>query len=122
MLERYAARESRAAVCFSKLSIMVHCDFEKGSQNQYHSKYSFDREGGGHKKEYAVYAFANVDNSGQPQTRNRSFLNYITVGGPACLISIEAQKRNTKLCKQADNITVIHYGIASTTTTITSSW
>ena len=43
-------RESRAAVYFSKLSIMVHCNFEKGSQNQYHSKYSFGREGGGHKK------------------------------------------------------------------------
>ena len=72
---------------------------ERVSKSINHSKYTFGREGGGDKTDYSLYAFANVDNSGRPQTRNRSFR------GPACLVSIEAQKRNTKLCKQADRLT-----------------
>ena len=58
------------------MSSMVHCDFEKGSQNQHFQSAvwvgireggrsqkksmlctSLDREGGGHKNEYAVYFF-----------------------------------------------------------------
>ena len=53
-----------AAVRFSKMSFMVHCDFEKGISKSTFSKYSFGREGGGHKKVYSVYAIDNVDNYG----------------------------------------------------------
>ena len=42
---------------------MVNCDYKKVSQNQHYSKYSFGREGEGHKKEYYVYALDYVDNS-----------------------------------------------------------
>ena len=46
---------SRAAVRFSKMPcIMVHCGFEKGSQNQqFQSTLLVGREGGGNKKEYS---------------------------------------------------------------------
>ena len=57
------------AVRFSKMSFMVHCDFENGSQNK-HYKYSFGRAGGGHNKVYFVYALDNVNNSGRPLTVN----------------------------------------------------
>ena len=42
---------SRTAVHSLKMFVMVHCDFENGSQKQKISKYSFGREGVGHKKE-----------------------------------------------------------------------
>ena len=41
---------SRAVARFRKMSFLVHCDFEKGSQYQHFQSYSFSREGGGHKK------------------------------------------------------------------------
>ena len=36
--------------------------FHAGSLKSAFSKYSFGKEGGGHKKEYSVYTFDNVDN------------------------------------------------------------
>ena len=36
------------------------------------SKYAFGRGGGGHKKEYAVYARENDDNYGRPLTQGPS--------------------------------------------------
>ena len=45
------------------MSFMVHCNFEKGSQNQhFQSTILVGRED--HKKGYSVYALDNVDNSG----------------------------------------------------------
>ena len=41
---------------------MMHCDFDTGSLKALMSNFSFGREGG-HRKEYSVYAFDNVDNS-----------------------------------------------------------
>ena len=35
------------------------------------SEYTFGSEGGGHKKEYSVYALDNVDNRGRPLTGRR---------------------------------------------------
>ena len=46
--------------------IMMHCIFIPGSPKSTFSKYCFGREGGGHKKEYSLYAFDNVDNYGRP--------------------------------------------------------
>ena len=50
------------------------------------SKYAYGMGGGGHKKEYAVYARENDDNSGRPLTwidpvdirYNNGFIDYIT--------------------------------------------
>ena len=58
---------SWATVCFLKVSlvlIVVHCDFDNGSQNQHFQKYSFG--GRGNKKQHSVYALDNVDISGRP--------------------------------------------------------
>ena len=41
------------------------------------SKYAFGRGGGGHKKEYAVYARENDDNYGRPLTSLRNFGNSV---------------------------------------------
>ena len=45
------------------MPLMVHCNFDKSK----FSKYSFGRVGGGggHTKDYSVYALDNVDNSGR---------------------------------------------------------
>ena len=49
-------------VHFLKMTFMVHCNFKKGSQNQYFQ--STLLVGRGSQKEYYVYALDNVDNSG----------------------------------------------------------
>ena len=62
-------RGSRAAVLFSKMLLMVHCDFERDSQNQYFQS-TLGRQGGGYKKVYFVYTpEENVDNSERPLTQ-----------------------------------------------------
>ena len=48
---------------------MTHGHFDMGYSESTFSKYAFGRGGGrGHKKEYAVYARENNDNSGRPLT------------------------------------------------------
>ena len=53
-----------AAYVYKKKIYYDALHFHIGSLKLTFSKYSFGREGGGHKKEYSVYAFDNVDNSG----------------------------------------------------------
>ena len=45
---------------------MTHFHFDMGYSESTFSKYAFGRGGGGHKKEYAVYARENDDNYGRP--------------------------------------------------------
>ena len=59
-------RGSRVAVRFFLMSFMGHCDFENESQNQPFQSTLLVGKGGGHTKEYYVYALDNVDNSGRP--------------------------------------------------------
>ena len=60
----------RAVVRFSKMLLMVHCDFEKGSRNQhFQSTLLVERERV--TKEYSVYALDNAVNSGRPPKYNR---------------------------------------------------
>ena len=59
------------------MSFMVHFDFEKGSQNQhFQSSLLVRREGGGHRKQYSVYALDNVDNI-ILKTPNTKFLSLL---------------------------------------------
>ena len=51
---------------FLMLIVMNALHFHTGSLKINIFKVLFGREGGGHKKEYSVYAFDNVDNSGRP--------------------------------------------------------
>ena len=56
----YRRRESsRIVIIFTSVWYI------EGVSKSTFSKYSFGREGGGHKEEYSVYAFDNVDNSGR---------------------------------------------------------
>ena len=58
-------RGSRSARHFSKMSFLVHCDFEKGYQNQHFQSTILLRKERV-KKELSVYTLDNVDNSEQP--------------------------------------------------------
>ena len=51
---------SMAAVCFFKVMIMMHCDFDTRSLKVNIFNVLFWEGGGGHGKEYSVYAFDNV--------------------------------------------------------------
>ena len=53
--------------------IMMHCILIRGRSKSTFSKYSFGRDGG-HKTEYPVQAFENVDNSGRPLRRYATLL------------------------------------------------
>ena len=59
------------------MSFLVHYDLEKGSLNKYLQS-TLGREGGGHKKEYAVYVFYNVDNK----------LSWMIPNGPGTLVCL----------------------------------
>ena len=48
--------------------------YDHGHFESTFSKYAFGRGGGGHKKEYAVYARENDDNYGRPLRRSRDCL------------------------------------------------
>ena len=56
---------------FYKMSLMVHCYFEKGSQNQ---QFQSTLLGGrvGHKKEYSVYVFSSGKKANRLGSRNVS--------------------------------------------------
>ena len=60
---------SRAVVRFSKMSLIMHCDFETGTQNQHFKNTLLVGREVPQKKStvlYSVYALDNVDNSGRP--------------------------------------------------------
>ena len=53
---------------------VTHGHFDMGYSESTFSKYAFVRGGGGHKKEYAVYARENDDNYGRPLTHVVNYL------------------------------------------------
>ena len=55
---------------------MTHGHFDMGYSESTFSKYAFGRGGGGHKKEYAVYARENDDNYGRPLSSDVAFLRF----------------------------------------------
>ena len=61
---RLEGRGSRTTVRFLIMSFIVHCNFEKGSQNQHFQSTLLVGREGVTKKEYSVYALDNVDNFG----------------------------------------------------------
>ena len=60
---RWEGGGQATAIGLSKMSFMVHCKFEKGSQSQHFQSTLLVARERGNKKQYSVYVLDNVDNS-----------------------------------------------------------
>ena len=58
--------QCRTRQCLELGTTVTHGHFDMGYSESTFSKYAFGRGGGGHKKEYTVYARENDDNYGRP--------------------------------------------------------
>ena len=100
---------------------MTHGHFDMGCYESTFSEYAFGRGGGGHKKEYAVYAQENDDNYGRPLSASTppAMLVFIHLYYPQIMPTLANELTVTCGTFKRLQISKEHFGVYTSSTLFT---